>query len=511
MHRLQTFDHLKCIRVFFFSAGTLFSFITCGQQNFLNLNREMNISIERQLNDQNNFSHTGFKPYLESKINPGSLEMADSTHLRKKEYTHFLARKLKSESLIIIDSGEFHLTIDPLFNFSYGTDFTDTSLRADTTVFYTNTRGVLVRADFGKKISVTSSFLENQSFFPAYIDAFVKANKVVPGSGRVKPFKTNGYDYAMASGYVSFSPFKNLNIQAGHDKNFIGDGYRSLLLSDNSFNYPFLKITSCFFNNRIQYTNLYAQLSTLERLPASSTPEALFKPGAGTFHYLSIIPWKRLHIGLFEGITWERWDSTGTRPFDWNFVNPVIFVNSGIYGLNGKNNAVAGLNLKLKLLKGLFLYSQFVLDDHENNAIGYQAGLRSFDLFTIKNLNVQAEFGDYVHYNQYLAHPFGDDFTELVSIVDYRWKDFFFQGKINYAYNSDGFPSGKNYSMDTITTLLFQDARIGYIINRVTNMNLYLGFINRNQLPFYPGAPAWNTQLLYFGFRTSVSNQYFDF
>ena len=40
---------------------------------------------------------------------------------------------------------------------------------------------------------------------------------------------------------VSYTPNKVLNIQFGHGKNFIGDGYRSLFLSDVSSPYPFLK------------------------------------------------------------------------------------------------------------------------------------------------------------------------------------------------------------------------------------------------------------------------------
>lgn len=181
------------------------------------------------------------------------------------------------------------------------------------------------------------------------------------------------------------------------------------------------------------------------------------------------------------------------------------------------------MNLKLKLLKGLLLYSQLIYDNGKGNKYGYQAGLKSFDLFNLKNLNLQIEYNhiqagtfshtqylrDYTHYNQPLAHPLGADFTELISIIDYRWRDFFFQGKVNYAYDTDYFPYGHNNSPDTITTLLFQDFKIGYLINPVTNMNLFAGFTNREVVT--GGMPINNTQLFYFGFRTAISNQYFDF
>jgi hypothetical protein len=45
--------------------------------------------------------------------------------------------------------------------------------------------------------------------------------------------------------------------------NFIGDGYRSLLLSDNSFNYPYLKIVAKFWH--INYMVLYSQMMDINR------------------------------------------------------------------------------------------------------------------------------------------------------------------------------------------------------------------------------------------------------
>lgn len=521
-----------------------------SQQQFIPLDRDCNLRSEAQLNHKDNFSHTGFRPFLESKINIDSLELADSIHIKPLNYKRWIARKLKSESLLVVhvrDSartlsgrgpGDFHLAIDPLFHFQFTGDRADTSVRADTTRFITNTRGVLVRADFGSRVSATTSFLENQSYFPKYIDDFVSSRKVVPGSGRTKPFKFSGYDYAMASGYVSYSPFKNLNFQIGHDKNFIGDGYRSILLSDNSFNYPFLKITSSFWKNRIQLTNLYTQLSSLDRIPVSTTPEALFMPKAGTFHYLSLIPWNRMQICFFEGIIWQRWDSLGTKSFDWNFINPVPFCNTAIYGLQGKNNAVAGVNLKFKILKGLALYGQFAFDDDEK--YGYQAGLRAFDLFSLKNLNFQAEYNsvmpfaftheipllNYSHYNQELGHPLGAGFSEMLSIFDYRWNDFFIHLKFNIAgYSEPGkdifgldkpepYYSARLYPPRTENKLFFQEYRIGYLINRQTNMNIFFGYTDRSSETTYTDLAftvSNRSQLVFFGIRTAMGNKYFDF
>ena len=66
----------------------------------------------------------------------------------------------------------------------------------------------------------------------------------------------------MANGHVSYQTSKHFNFQFGHGKHFIGDGYRSMLLSDNSFNYPYLKITTDVW--KVSYVNLYSSIKICE-------------------------------------------------------------------------------------------------------------------------------------------------------------------------------------------------------------------------------------------------------
>ena len=134
-------------------------------------------------------------------------------------------------------------------------------ITAECTKTYTNTRGYIIEGDLGQKISFFSSFRENQAVFPSYIHEYVLSNKVVPGQGYAREFKDTGFDYAMASGYFGIKPAKNFVVQFGHGKHFIGDGYRSLLLSDNAFNYPFLRIQTSFW--KMQYTNLYVEMQDI--------------------------------------------------------------------------------------------------------------------------------------------------------------------------------------------------------------------------------------------------------
>ena len=41
---------------------------------------------------------------------------------------------------------------------------------------------------------------------------------------------------------IAYRPNKIFTFLGGYGKNFFGEGYRSLLLSDNASNYPFLKL-----------------------------------------------------------------------------------------------------------------------------------------------------------------------------------------------------------------------------------------------------------------------------
>ena len=130
-----------------------------------------------------------------------------------------------------------------MVNFDAGWDISGKSNRK----YYTNTRGYIGSGYIGKNVYFESLFAENQSFFPTYLSKSNNATKIIPGQGRWKTFKDIGYDYAFSSGFVSVQVHKNVNIQAGHGKQKIGHGYRSLLLSDNSFNYPFIRITHQWF------------------------------------------------------------------------------------------------------------------------------------------------------------------------------------------------------------------------------------------------------------------------
>lgn len=539
--------------------------VLSAQQKNLFLNREASLVAEHYyLKDSSQFEFTSFRPFLEKQ----GLSVLHAANLNSPSYRQYdygkgpwLYRKLKRESFIIVHDkkDQFDLYIDPLMNFEFGRDLADASGEN----LYKNTRGLLVRGDIGTRFSFESSFLENQATYPDYIDQYIIGTdnlfpqsgsyqyRVIPGQGRSKKFKNNGYDYAMASGYISYSPWRVLNIQLGHGKQFVGDGYRSLLLSDNGFNYPYARITTQWKN--IRYTNLYTSFMNLTNGGVQTPPniERLFQKKTGSFQLLDIALFHHLQIGFFQGMIWEAADTNNRQHLEFNTFDPVIGVNSLVYGLHNNNNVLLGATLKIKLSKNYCLYGQFMLDDWKssdthraaNTKSGYQFGFKGFDVFTVKNLSVQVEYNSvqpyayaasdpeqsYTHYNQSLAHPLGANFYEVLGFINYRFQDFFIQLKGTYAlkgadsldvnYGGDVFRSTDISATSPIfpqttlaqgvkTTLITEDAQIGYLLNPSTNLKLYLGATNRTA---HTQQSDKNTLLIYFGISTAISNFYFDF
>ncbi len=492
---------------------------------------------KKKKNNADYLNSSCFKPFISYTEN---IKISSSKSL--------FIRKLKKEHLLIIKdtADKFHLTIDPLFNFEYGKEYADSSKN-----FYKNTRGILVRGEIGKKFSFESSFYENQATFVRYIRDFNESFLVVPGEGRWKRFKKEGYDFAMASGYISYSPNHHFNFQLGTGKHFVGDGYRSLLLSDNAFNYPFARITTSF--GKFQYTNLYTSFMNLSDGGVKTPPgtEKLFQKKAGGFQFLNLPIRNRIQIGFFQGLIWQSADSTNNTNLHLPYANPVIFANALQYGLKNKNNILLGATIKIKITNSISTYGQYMLDEVEKNFIknslhnkqGYQIGVKYFDVLGLKNLHLQLEYNkvrpysyssekysqSYSHYNQPLAHPLGANFSEIIAFLNYRTGNFFTEIKFNYAvigkdsieknYGNNILNSNTNsiYGINSTinkmgqgvsTTLKIIDAHIGYLINPSTNFNIVVGISNRFSIN---STDSQSTNFLYFSCRTSLSNHYYDF
>ncbi len=499
-----------------------------GQQQVIPLERFHVGEVQRSLlTDSVSRVHMGMKPILARRVDLSRVTgyQKDST-----KYYYSATRLLFRDHLVEVKSGDFHCTIDPLIEFGTGVEFRDTSAYSDTTNFFTNSRGLLIQADIGKKVSIQTGFYETQQFLPAYLKAYNEATGVMPGLGRTKLYKTGGVDYNMSFGWVSYSPSDRWNFQFGHDKHFIGFGYRSLLLSDAAFNYPFVKGQVRGLDGKLEYTVIGASLQSLERLPLGEVPEALFKKKGANFHYLSYRPVPQLEIGLFEGIVWQRWDSTGIQSLPVLAYIPVEGVSTAALGWNDKHNVLNGLNARAVIAKRVEVYGQLALDDISRPSVGYQLGAHAYNL-GFRNLDVQIEWnstGDYFyahtiglqsysHFNQPLGHPLGAGLSEWVGILDYRYRRWIFQIKGVRSGQSTGPSSQWNADPEAIWPhVVYQkreldqlDLMASYYLNPKTNARIAVSYTMRKE--YLDGYITRHTGFFFVTLRSSIHNKYFDF
>ena len=549
----------KIINLIFFLSAIL----TVRSQEIYSLNTNYNPDFKKSIYlkkyvDKNDtitvHFHTSDKAWTTG-IQKDSCRIEDNEYyayqLSKDEAQHqsWIRRKLFHEDLFTVNEKDFKLAVNPLFNFSLQRTVEDSSHYC-----HQNTRGLELKGMIGNDLYFETSYYESQSSFVPYVNDYVEQYGVVPGLITVKNFKTTSWDYGTAFGKISYTPIKNtkdysLNIQGGSDKNFFGDGYRSLLLSDYSSPYPFLKITAVY--KRWQYETMYTSFQNIfvnHVLPYDSITGP-YQKKTGTFHYLSYYAGNALDISLFEGTLWQVADSGGKR-FNPNAYNPVILCNTAENGFGGKNYTLLGLNLMYKAFNKLHFYGQFAADEislkhisdlgYFHNRYGIQLGAEGFDMFGLHNLNLQAEYNQaqpymysadspsqsYTHYNQPLADPLGANFREAIGILRYNFRRCFIKIQLNYAvYGSDTAKSdwGKNLFASDLhasqtgenkigqgirTTMRYADVCLSYLMNPKSNLNIFVGATYRDENNFYK---AGSDKFIYIGIRTSLLNEYFDF
>jgi hypothetical protein len=369
---------------------------------------------------------------------------SDSSDSKKPFWRHFYKKKSdffqiqnRNHDLNIeegIDNFDIHL--NPVLHFGLGMDSnTDDPL-------FVNTRGVQLRGVIANKLGFYTYVADNQAAFPSYVREIVDSTGAVPSAGFWKDFKTNGVDFLTARGYLTFSALKVINFQFGNDRHFIGEGYRSLFLSDYSAPYLFLKINTRFW--KVNYTNLYTQLTSDVQKANNVFPKKY-----AVFHRLSIDLKPNFQLGLFESVIFTRHDNNKNDTFDLAYLNPMILYRSVEQGLGSADNAILGLDFSWIVGNSVQLYGQLLLDEFKLDEVkagngwwankqAFQLGAKYIDALGIKNLDLQAEvntvrpytythfsnnnlsISNYSQYNQPLAHPLGANFRELIGIVRYQ-------------------------------------------------------------------------------------------
>lgn len=422
-------------------------------------------------------------------------------------------QKITDHELIQFVDTDFYIQVYPLVDFSAGqSNLKDNRLSQ-------NTRGFWL-SGMTRKFGFTTTFAENQSVLPTFLDSFRRVSGTLPGQGAVKNFKVGGYDYGYATGELAYRAAPNVRLAFGNERQFIGDGYRSLILSDFCSPYPYFKAE--WKMGPIQYRYQIAQMQ-------DRTVPSNVKPLPTKYHAFHYLDWKvtpKWRIGVYDAIVWARISPfNGTnRGVDWNYLNPFVFFRPLEYNNRSVDNAFLALNTSYNITSRVQTYGQLFLDEFKlsdwrkknqswTQKFGIQAGVKGHvdlknhrNIFGLLEYNVvrpytyshQYPVQNYSHANAPLAHPLGANFHELLGQVQFTQNRFqanlWFSNSIRGNDTSSASLGGnifKNYNLrpaDEGNALTQGDPQniihyrfsLGYIINRGNNLRLELNYGSRS-------------------------------
>lgn len=429
-----------------------------AQSPLLPFNRDLYSLVERYEIKNGNFDdsfHTGTKPY------------------QRKEVAQFL-QKLNKEGNNLSSKDEFNINYLLQDNWEYVSDSLAASKRSlgkhlykrpsdfyyyNDEVFdvhvnpvlyvqggvessidripFRNTRGIAIHGSIDKKVGFYTMLATTDLAFPSWVDAYVKGHGAIPGQGFWKRYGDDGYNFFSARGHVSFAATKHIQVQMGHDSHFIGEGLRSLVLSDFSNPFMFLRINTKI--GKVDFTNLWGQM-TADILTSRGVPtDGRYPQKWFSLHRLGINLGKKINVGVFESVMASQ--------ADWNYFNPVIFYRWVEHQLGTPDKVMLGTDVKWHPVSGMQVYGQFVLDEFvfneffsisgdgsSRNKHGVQLGYKYIDIAGINNLDLQMEYNqarpftfqekfDYQSYTNYripLTHPRGANFREVLSVLRFQ-------------------------------------------------------------------------------------------
>lgn len=529
------------------------TFISEGSKGYDFLNR---MEIKQQTNAELNFST--LKPYsrkaivpaiqaLDSSVAGANLSPIDAYNLQSflmensewvsGTHDNFLSKKpiwntfyKTKANLFEVNTKDFFLAVNPIIYFMAGKE------SGNNNNLFLNTRGITARGRIANKIGFSTTIKENQERGPSYFQSRVNQYRAVPGVGFYKPFKTTAFDYFDARGYVTFNATKYIDIQFGYDKNFIGNGYRSLFLSDDGNSNLFLKLNTRIW--KFNYQNLFMELMPQFQKHGDN----LLARKYAAMHHLSMNVTKWLNIGLFESIVFGR-----KQYFDFEYLNPIIFLRYAEGNVGSPDKAHVGIDFSANAMHQFQFYGQFLLDEfvakeilknngYWANKYGYQLGVKYVDAFKINNLDLQLEVNrvrpftyshydsvtNYTHYNQMLAHPLGANFQEIIGILKYqpapKW---YVNARAIYYYQ--GLDSlGENFGSNPFELYTTRTKNYGYYVGdgkkvKCLNATLSLAYELRENL-FIEGNYIFrkysdmpNSSFFNFGIRWNAARREYNY
>lgn len=456
--------------------------------------------------------------------------------MQHKEYTSLTSsfnNKKSAFNLIEINKPKFFMTINPALQVSYGAETKDKQS------LYSMRVGLNATGLVAKKIAFNIYATGNRERTPLYVRAYTSKFKALPGFSNFNFTDSNAVQYFDVRASAQWTLAKFMDMQVGYDRNFIGNGIRSLFLSDFSGNSLFFKSNIRLW--KLNFESLYMQLTPQFGI----TTKANFKKYL-RINTLSIDATNWLNIGIFDAVVFGR-----KNQFELNYLLPFTFLRAMEQQSGSPDNALMGLNVKANLKNKIQLYGQVLLDEFLlgeikanrgwwANKFGYQLGVKYLDVLNIKNLDMQVEINrarpfTYTHFdsvsnysnnNMPLAHPLGAGFQEYIVATKYQpLKKLFLDAKFIYFYQGQdtaGINFGNNILRDykdrptnygwkigsgNKATCIYFNTNIAYEVKE--NLFFDAGIVFRNYK--LASGTTNNTVIFNVGFRWNITKQQFEF
>lgn len=338
---------------------------------------------------------------------------------------HFYA---SNQHMLLFSDEQYFVSINPVLHVQGGLDEYSEDLG------FINRRGVEVRARLFNSIGIYTTLSDNQERLPKFIDKVGTSWKAYPGytdhTGR-----TNGkpYDAFYSRAYIDFPIIREkVELTFGFDKNFIGDGIRSVILSDLAGPYTFLRLRYHF--GKFFYQNLFMEL-----MPDYYGNFDISIPKKyASIHFLGYKLNHKIEIGLVETNNYRMSEMKAGL-----FV-PIIFARSVQRVVDQKNDEYrnsAAFTTKIIWAKDFITYTQFNLQNFDRtgennwlNQFAYQVGIKYMNIAKIPTLDMQVEWNgaspfmyssssvlkNFTHYNQPMAHHLESAFSEFIFSLTYQ-------------------------------------------------------------------------------------------
>ncbi len=513
-------------KIFLFGSLLITNCIAYAQTNILPIEKSFNLWYESDLMAQNDSFHSCIYPRVISEMSNYSVVNNDF-YLQKK--SDLLTSLMNGYPLQFFSK---RLSFYPIIN------WTESLTKSSERPYYQSI-GIGSEINFNTNWSAGFDLYGVRQNLDILEKAQFENTGYIREGGKMSSSEGSPFTYLNWGGYMAYQAGRYFRLQIGKGVHFLGDGYRSLWLSDNASSFPYAQISANL--GKLRYIVLYQFLKDIYVGSHNNTEEQKYSVS----HLLSWNIGKRLNLNLFETVVWgDRLDNGGLRGFDFNYWNPLIFYRPVEYSLGSADNILMGAGGRIRIFKNTHLYGQVIVDEFNLsellarsgswfNKFGYQAGVKSYNLLDIEGLFVRAEYNrirpftyshrgglaNYGHLYRPLAHPFGANLNEYLALINYQTGRWQFQAKailtmfgtdrdslnmgqnIYRPYQDNRQDNGNTLLQGNLNRLIDIEMKASYIINPMYGFRVETGF---RWLRWNDENEVSSQPYLFFGLRTNV-------